>query len=57
MFISTPAILDRNAVPDDFNPDNENFTNINVPSSSPNYDLANVQIFSLQISVRYAFCI
>ena len=30
---------------------------INVPSSSPNSGPANVQIFSLQSAVRYAFCI
>ena len=57
MYLSTPVSLDRNAAPDDFSPYNAIFTSINVPSSSPNYGAANVKIFSLQISFRYALCI
>ena len=57
MSLSSPDILDRNAAPDDFIPYNAIFTSINVPSSSPNYGPANVQIFSLKSAVRYAFCI
>ena len=57
MCLSTPASLDQNAAPDDFSPYNSIFTSINVPSSSPNSGPANVQIFSLQSFVRYAFYI
>ena len=57
MPLSTSAILDWNVAHDDFIPYNSIFTRINVPSSSPNYGPANVQIFSLKSVVRYAFCI
>ena len=57
MSLSTPASLDRNAEPHDFIPYNAIFTGINVPSSSPNYGPANVQIFSLKSVVKYVFCI
>ena len=57
MSLINPARLDRNAVPADFTHYNAIFTIINVPSSSPNYVPTNVQIFSLQSAVRYAFCI
>ena len=57
MSLSTPAILDRNAAPDDFSPYNYIFTSINVSSSYPNSGPTNVQIFSLQSAVRFAFCI
>ena len=54
MSLSNPASLDWNAAPDKFISYN---ASINVPSSSPNYGPANFQIFSLQSSIRYAFCI
>ena len=57
MSLSTPASLNRNAALDDFSPYNVIFISINVPYSSPNYGPANVQIFSLQSAVRYAFYI
>ena len=57
MSLSNPDSLDRNAAPDAFSPYNAIFKSINVPSSSPNYGPANVQIVSLKGAVRYAFCI
>ena len=57
MSLSNPDILDQNAAPHDFIPYNAIYTSINVTSYSPNYGLANVQIFSLQSAVIYVFCI
>ena len=57
MSLSTTASLDRNTAPDDFSPYNAIFTIINVPYSYPNSGPANVQIFSLQSAVKYAFCL
>ena len=57
MSLSTRASLDRNAAPHDFSPYNAFFTSINVPSFSTNSGPTNVQIFSLQSAVRYAFYI
>ena len=49
--------MDRNAAPEDFSPYYSIFTSINVPYYSSNSGPTNVQIFSLQSAVRYAFCI
>ena len=57
MSLSNTDSLDHNAVPDDFSPYNAILTSINVPYYSPNSGPANVQIFSLQSTVRYLFCI
>ena len=57
MSLSNPDSLDRNAAPHDFSPYNAIFISINVPSSSPNSGLANVQLFSLQSAARYVLCI
>ena len=57
MYLSNTASLYRNAAPDDFSPYDSIFTSINVPSSFPISGPTNVQRFSLQGAVRYAFFI
>ena len=57
MPLGTPASLDQNVAPDDLIPNNAIFTSINMLSSSPNFGTANVQISSMQSSVRFALCI
>ena len=57
MSVIITARLDHNSAPDDLSPYNGILTSINVPSSSKNSGPTNVQIFSLQSDVRYAFFI